>query len=83
MKNPDEIFLKLNSFLHHVDFKASGLELDDIKKMVSQRKILYDHFADQKKIDKWNSKVVLHPMDISSLPEYISDNREKFKTWLE
>ena len=37
----------------------------------------------QKKIDKWDSKVVLHPMDISSLPEYISVNREKFKTWLE
>ena len=83
MKTPEEIFLKLNSFLHNVDFKLSGLSLEDIKKMVKERKILYDHFADQKKIDKWNSPVVLKPVDISLLPEYIINNKNKFKDWLE
>ena len=83
MKNPEEIFVKLNSFLHNVDFKLSGLNLGDIKKMVAEKKILYDHFADQRKIDKWNSKVVLKPLEISNLPEYIILNKEKFKDWLE
>ena len=83
MKNPEEIFSKLNSFLHHVDFKASGLNLIDIKKMVSEKKILYDHFADQRKFDKWNSPVVLQPVEISFLPDYIIRNKEKFKSWLE
>ena len=51
--------------------------------MVAEKKILYDHFADQRKIDKWNSPVVLQPVEISSLPDYIIDNRKKFKAWLE
>ena len=83
IKTPEEIFLKLNTFLHNVDFKLSGLNLSDIKKMVSEKKILYDHFADQKKIDKWDSPVVLKSIDISNLPEYIIKNKEKFKDWLE
>ena len=57
--------------------------LDDIKKMVSQKKIMYDHFADQRKVDRWNSPVVLKPADITILPEYIIKNRDKFKDWLE
>ena len=83
MKNPEEIFTKLNSFLHNVDFKLSGLGLDDIRKMVSDKKILYDHFADQKKIHRWDSSIVLKPIDISYLPEYVANNKEKFKKWLE
>jgi len=83
MKSPEEIFSKLNSFLHNVDFKLSGLNLDDIKKMVSRKKIMYDHFADQRKVDKWNSPIVLKPVDITILPEYIIKNRDKFKDWLE
>ena len=83
MKTPEEIFLKLNTFLHNVDFKLSGLKLDDIKKMVIEKKILYDHFTDQSKTDKWNSKIVLQSMDMSLLPEYIRKNSEKFKDWLE
>ena len=83
MKSPEEIFSKLNSFLHNVDFKLSGLNLDDIKKMISQKKIMYDHFADQRKVDRWNSPVVLKPADITILPEYIIKNKDKFKDWLE
>ena len=83
MKNPQEIFTKLSSFLHNVDFKLSGLTLDDIKKMVSEKKILYDHFADQKKVNRWDSQVVLEPLELSFLPEYVSSNKEKFKEWLE
>ena len=83
MKSPEEIFSKLNSFLHNIDFKLSGLNLNDIKKMVSQKKIMYDHFADQRKVDRWNSPVVLKPADITILPEYIIKNRDKFKDWLE
>ena len=83
IKPPEGIFSKLNSFLHNIDFKLSGLNLNDIKEMVSKKKIGYDHFADQRKIDRWNSQVTLEPVDISILPKYISDNKEKFKEWLE
>ena len=83
MKTPEEIFSKLNSFLHNVDFKLSGLSLNDVKEMVSKKKIGYDHFADQSKVDRWNSPITLKAVEISILPKYISDNKEKFKDWLE
>ena len=83
MKTPEEIFSKLNSFLHNVDFKLSGLSLNDVKEMVSKKKIGYDHFADQSKVDRWNSQITLKAVEISILPKYISDNKEKFKEWLE
>tara|TARA_Y100000590_G_scaffold55335_1_gene57904 strand:+ start:370 stop:1245 length:876 start_codon:yes stop_codon:yes gene_type:complete len=83
MMTPEEIYIKLNSFLHNVDFKLSGLDLNDIKDMVSKRKILYDHFADQRKINRWDSQVILKSIDISLLPRYINNNKEKFKNWLE
>ena len=83
MKSPDEIYLKLNTFLHNVDFKLSGLNLEDIKKMVKEKKILYDHFADQKKIKKWDSSVTLETINILNLPDYVINNKDKFKDWIE
>ena len=83
MKSPEEIYLKLNTFLHNVDFKLSGLKLDDIKKMVKEKKILYDHFADQKKVKKWDSPVTLEAINILNLPDYVINNKNKFKDWIE
>ena len=83
MKSPEEIYLKLNTFLHNVDFKLSGLKLDDIKKMVKEKKILYDHFADQKKVEKWDSPVTLEAINILNLPNYVINNKNKFKDWIE
>ena len=83
MKSPDEIYLKLNTFLHNVDFKLSGLKLEDIKKMVKEKKILYDHFADQKKVKKWDSPITLEAINILNLPEYVINNKDKFKKWIE
>ena len=83
MKSPEEIYLKLNTFLHNVDFKLSGLKLDDIKKMVKEKKILYDHFADQKKVEKWDSPITLEAINILNLPNYVINNKNKFKDWIE
>ena len=69
--------------MHNVDFKLSGLTLDDVRNMVSDKKILYDHFADQKKIHRWDSPIVLKPIDLSHLPEYIAKNKEKYREWLD
>ena len=83
IKSPEEIYLKLNTFLHNVDFRLSGLKIEDIKKMVKEKKILYDHFADQKKIKKWDSLVTLKAINILNLPDYVISNKDKFKNWIE
>ena len=50
--------------------------------MVIEKKILYDHFADQRKIEKWNSPVVLETVNIEILPDYVTNNKERFSNWL-
>ena len=52
IKTPENIEKKFSNFLHHQDFEYSGLNLSDIKKMVENKKILYDHSVDQKDF-KW------------------------------
>jgi len=84
IKSSKDIFSKLNTFAHHVDFKGSGLKLDDIEKAVKEKKILYDHSADKDKQDqKWIGKKTLTNIDINSLPKYIANNKLKFKEWLD
>jgi len=84
IKSSKDIFSKLNTFAHHVDFKGSGLKLDDIAKAVEEKKILYDHSADKDKQDqKWIGKKTLINIDIESLPQYIATNKSKFEEWLD
>jgi len=55
IKSPEEIEKKFSNFLHHQDFEDSGLTLDDVKEMVKNKKVLYDHSVDQKDY-KWSGK---------------------------
>ena len=47
IKSPEDIEKKFSNYLHHQEFEYSGLNLSDIKKIVKDKKILYDHSADQ------------------------------------
>ena len=82
IKTPEEIEKKLNNFLHHSEFKESGLKLDDIKNMVQNKKAVYDYHADMRS-SKWSGKEKLEKCDLSELPEYIVNNKDKYSNWLE
>ena len=43
---------------------------------------MYDHNVDQKGF-KWSGKSILKKININLLPNYIKDNTEKFKEWLD
>ena len=47
IKKPKDIHYKLSNFMHHLEYEYSGLKLNDMEKMVSEKKILYDHRAKQ------------------------------------
>ena len=84
IKSSEDIFLKLNTFAHHEDFKGSGLKQNDINNAVKEKKILYDHSADKNMQDsKWIGKKTLKPVNIDTLPKYIFDNKNKFKDWID
>ena len=82
IKSPEDIEKKFLNFLHHQDFEYSGLNLSDIKKMVENRKVLYDHSSDQRDY-KWTGSKTLKKVDLSQLPDYIRKNYKKYNNWLD
>jgi len=82
IKSPADIEKKFLNFLHHQDFEYSGLNLNDIKKMVQNKKILYDHSTDQKGY-KWTGSKTLKKVDVSEMPDYIRKNYKKYYDWLD
>ena len=70
------------NFLHYVDYQESGLKLDDLKKLMKEKKVMYDHSMDKKK-DKWGEGEKLIATKIEEMPEYIIQNVEKYKSWLD
>jgi len=82
IKTPKDIEKKYLNFLHHHDFEISGLKLDDIKNIVKDRKIIYDHTVDQRG-DKWSGAAKLKKLPLSEMPDYLIKNYSKFSKWLE
>jgi len=82
IKSPAAIEIKLSNFLHHQDFEDSGLKLDHLKEMVKNKKVLYDHKADQKGY-KWNGNTILKKISLSAMPDYLLENNKKYANWLE
>ncbi len=82
IKNPKDIFYKLSNFMHHLEFEYSGLTEKDMEKMVSEKKILYDHSAKQE-ADKYTGQQKLMKIDNSLLPDYINENLDKYNNWLD
>ena len=48
----------MKSFLHHLEYEKSGLKKDDLKKMIYEKKIIYNHNIDQKGY-KWSDTTKL------------------------
>ena len=82
LKTPEELEKKLINFAHHYEFEESGLKLDDLKKLIAEKRVMYDHTIDQKGY-KWSGKSILKRIELSNLPDYISKNIDKYKDWID
>ena len=82
IKSAVDIEKKLLNYTHHYEFEQSGLKLNDLKNKISQKKIIYDHNVDQKGY-KWGSEKTLETINISNMPDYISENLDKYSNWLD
>ena len=82
LRKPQDLEKKLLNFAHHYEFEESGLKLNDIKKFINEKRVIYDYKVDQKEF-KWSGKSTLKKIDLNLLPDYISKNNEKFKEWLD
>ena len=50
IRKPEDLEKKLLSFVHYPDFEKSGLKLEDLKKLMNEKRVMYDHTIDKKKI---------------------------------
>ncbi len=82
LRTAEELEKKLLNFAHHYEYEESGLKLDDIKKLITEKRVMYDHTVDQKGY-KWSGKSILKKFNTNGLPEYISTNLNKFSDWLD
>ena len=82
LKTPAELEKKLLNFAHHYEYEESGLNIKDIKKLLNEKRVIYDHNVDQK-IYKWSGKSKLRKEDLSTLPKHIISNKNEYKEWLE
>ncbi len=83
IKSPEKIDHKMKNFLHHLEYEHSGMSLLDIKNMIKNKKVMYDHGADKKNMNKWRVSKSLKKVDLDVMPEYVKKNYDKFKIWID
>ncbi len=82
IRKAEDLEKKLLGFLHHVDYENSGLKLDDLKIMMKEKRVMYNHSLD-KKVDKWGKGEKLIKTELNEMPNYVKENLHKFKAWLD
>lgn len=82
VKSPEEIHFKLSNFLHHLEYNNSGLGIDNLKDVVANKKVLYDHKKDKRE-DKWKSSISLVKVLDEELPSFLIENKAKYKEWFD
>ena len=86
VKTPEEIYKKHHNDEHHDEFYLTGINLEDVKKMVQERYIHYDHNVDKKDLkNKWSkeNKINLTRIEDNFLPKYLRQNKEKLRNWFD
>jgi len=82
IKSPADIEKKLSNYTHHYEFEKSGLNITDVEKKILEKKIIYDHGADQRQ-PKWKSEKKLTKISLENMPSYLKENYKKYANWLE
>ena len=82
MKSAKNIEKKLTSYLHHREYDLEPIGEQQIQKMIINKKPVYNLRTDMKK-SKFSGGDELTVTKIDELPNYIKNNIEKYKKWLE
>jgi len=82
IKNSEQIRFKLKSYLHHREFDVNPLSIEEINKIIEDKKAIYNLNVDKRtsKIGTGNS---LEREKLEKLPQYLKNNINKYKDWIE
>ena len=82
IKTAEQIRYKLKSYLHHREFEVNPVTKSQIEKLIKNKIAIYDL-----KLDKRSQKIgqgsKLQKYNLKKLPEYIIDNKKKYKKWID
>ena len=81
LKSAEDLLEKFKNFGHHDEFEESGITLEKLKTYIREGIVFYNHFADQKDLNKWNFNYKLKKINDDFLPEYLIKNKNKYKDW--
>jgi beta-1,4-mannosyl-glycoprotein beta-1,4-N-acetylglucosaminyltransferase len=83
MKSPEKILEKFLNFGHHNEYEDQPITVEDVKKMILEKKVGYNHLADKKEVNKieLNSHELVK-IPINELPKFIFDMQEKYKEFI-
>ena len=82
LRTAEELEKKLLNFAHHYEFEESGLNIENLRKLIADKRVMYDHNVDQKGY-KWSGKSILKKIENKLLPEYVCVNLNKYSDWLD
>ena len=82
IKTAEEIRKKLKSYLHHREFDVDPISIEDINEIINNKMAIYDLNVD-KSSNKFGHGKKLENIKINSLPNYLQNNLEKYKEWIE
>ena len=82
LRTAEDLEKKLLNFAHHYEYEESGLNIENLKKLIAEKRVMYDHNVDQKGY-KWSGKSILKKYEIELVPRHISSNLDKYSDWLD
>ena len=81
IKTPAEIEHKLKSYLHHREFDINPISIEEIENIIKDKQAIYDLKVD-KTVNKIGNGSKLIDYPLVKLPQYLKNNIEKYKNWL-
>ena len=82
IRTPKELEKKLLNFTHHYEYEESGMDINNLRKLMNEKVVMYDHNVDQKG-SRWSAKTKLKKIANNFLPSYICENLNKYEKWLD
>lgn len=82
LKSINDLYEKLTNSEDHQEFKDSKQNIQEIERLIKKKVINYDHKV-KKNQYKFAKEFKLKTVVLDNLPEYIRDNKDKFKDWID
>jgi len=83
LKTPEDLMKKYLNDEMHSEFIKHKTNLDEIKRLVKERKINYDHFAKTNTPNKYINEFQLNKVDLDFLPSFLKENYSTYKEWFD